>query len=61
MDELIAVRDEIVAITATTLDGLRFKARMALPYEASEKDELKYADCDEDLVISIVNDLLAMG
>ena len=32
-----------------------------MPYEVSAKDELKYADCDEELVISIINDLLAMG
>ena len=48
-------------MSATTLDGLKFKAEMALPYEASDKNELKYAGWDEELAISIMNDLLAMG
>jgi hypothetical protein len=51
-DEVETILDEVVAISATTLAGLKFKAK-----NASERAE----DHKEAIIESIVDDLLAFG
>jgi hypothetical protein len=52
-DVVSALRDRIVAIRATTLDGLKFKARYAVEHCDGEPDQ--------EVMESIVADLLAFG
>jgi hypothetical protein len=50
--EVLALRDEIVATRATTLAGLKFKAKYAIKHYPGEPDE--------DVLASIADDILAM-
>jgi hypothetical protein len=52
-EAVIALRDMVVSIPATTLAGLIFKARYAAEHYPSEYEP--------DVMISIVDDLLALG
>jgi hypothetical protein len=52
LDAVSALRDKIVAIRATTLAGLKFKAKYALEHYAD--------DPDEEVMQSIAEDLLAI-
>jgi hypothetical protein len=52
LDEVIAIRDRIVGIRATTLAGLIFKARYAAAHYEGE--------WDQEVLTSIADDLLAM-
>jgi hypothetical protein len=52
VDEACALRDRIVAIRATTLAGLKFKAKYALEHYADNPDE--------EVMQSIAEDLLAI-
>ena len=50
--DVLALRDEIVATRATTLAGLKFKAKYAIDHYPGEPDP--------DVMESIVDDILAM-
>jgi hypothetical protein len=50
--DVLALRDEIVATRATTLAGLKFKAKYAIDHYPGEPDQ--------DVMDSIVDDILAM-
>jgi hypothetical protein len=50
--DISALRDQIVATRATTLAGLKFKAKYALDHYPDEPDQ--------DVMVSIVDDILAM-
>ncbi len=52
-DGVVSLRDEIVQIQATTVAGLVFKAKYAAAHYADEYDP--------DIMVSIVDDLLALG
>ncbi len=52
-DEIIDLRNEIIQIQATTLTGLVFKAKYAAAHYSD--------DYDPDVMVSIVDDLLALG
>jgi hypothetical protein len=51
--DVLALRDEIVATRATTLAGLKFKAKYAVDHYSGEPDE--------EVLASIAHDLLAMS
>jgi hypothetical protein len=53
LDEVLALRDKIVATRATTLAGLKFKAKYAIEHYSGEPDE--------DVLASIADDILAMS
>jgi len=51
--QVSAIRDRIVVTRATTLDGLKFKVKYAVDHCPG--------DPDEDVMDSIVDDVLAMS